>query len=185
MTEDAVEAFRGLQVVATVVPTTTRTPEQLARVHLPGPPARCAIAANGGHLLVDGAPDPGWAASVRERLAGCAPLAEVESHLRARSGPFVLGLRTASDLFAYAVVDRAVLPAGWVDELAAWCAPRGWTVSLQGRKVYAVPAAADQVGSGRRGAPALRRRPVARRGRLAARRRSARRRGPRDPAGAR
>jgi hypothetical protein len=38
------------------------------------------------------------------------------------------------------VVDRAVLPDGWVDELAAWCAPRGWTVSLQGRKVYAVPA---------------------------------------------
>ncbi|MDN5861397.1 MAG: HAD family hydrolase, partial [Pseudonocardia sp.] len=23
--------------------------------------------------------------------------------------------------------------------LAAWCAPRGWQVSLQGRKVYAVP----------------------------------------------
>ncbi len=108
-------------------------------MHLPGQPARWAIAANGGHLLVDGAPDLAWAASVRERLAGCTPLAEVESHLRARSGPFVLGLRTASDLFAYAVVDRAVLPAGWVDEFAAWCAPRGWTVSLQGRKVYAVP----------------------------------------------
>lgn len=139
MTEDAVEAFRALQAVATVVPTTTRTPEQLARVHLPGPPARWAIAANGGHLLVDGAPDPAWAAAVHERLAGCTPLPEMESHLRARSGLFVLGLRTASDLFAYAVVDRAVLPAGWVDELAAWCAPRGWTVSVQGRKVYVVP----------------------------------------------
>ena len=31
------------------------------------------------------------------------------------------------------------LPDGWVDELAAWAEPRGWTVSLQGRKLYAVP----------------------------------------------
>jgi hypothetical protein len=140
LTEAAVAALRELQAAATVVPTTTRTPEQLARVHLPGPPARYAIASNGGHLLVDGVADPEWDAAVRDRLAHCAPLAEVQGHLRARGGPFVLALREASALFAYAVVDRAVLPEGWVAELADWCAPRGWTVSLQGRKVYAVPA---------------------------------------------
>ncbi|HVL83436.1 MAG TPA: HAD family hydrolase [Pseudonocardia sp.] len=139
MTEAAVEAFHALRAVATVVPTTTRTPEQLARVHLPGPPARYAIASNGGHVLVDGEPDPGWSAQVRRRLSGCAPVGEVRRHLEACSGPFVLNLRTASDLFAYAVVDRAALPAGWVEALTAWCAPRGWTVSVQGRKVYAVP----------------------------------------------
>jgi hypothetical protein len=139
MTETAADTLRALQELATVVPTTTRTPEQLARVQLPGPPPRYAIAANGGLLLVDGVPDPGWSAAVHERLAGCAPLAEVEAHLRARGGTFVLNLRTASDLFAYAVVDRAALPAGWVAELGDWCAPRGWAVSVQGRKVYAVP----------------------------------------------
>lgn len=139
MTERAVAALGLLQAGAVVVPTTTRTAEQLARVHLPGPSGRFAIAANGGHLLVDGVPDPGWAATVRRRLSSCAPLVDVHAHLQARSGPFVLNLRTASDLFAYAVVDRAALPVDWVDELAAWCDPRGWTVSLQGRKVYAVP----------------------------------------------
>jgi hypothetical protein len=139
LTEDGVAAFTALRAVAEIVPTTTRTPEQLARVHLPGPPPRYAIAANGGHLLVDGVPDPDWAAVVRERLTGCAPLAEVESHLTAVSGTFVLNRRTADDLFAYAVVDRPTLPDGWVDALGAWCAERGWTVSLQGRKVYAVP----------------------------------------------
>jgi hypothetical protein len=139
MTEPAAALLQQLQSVATVVPTTTRTPEQLARVHLPGPPARYAIASNGGHLLVHGVPDPGWSAMVRARLTGCAPLAEVDAHLRARGGTFVLNQRVASELFVYAVVDRAALPAGWVDELAAWCDPRGWTVSLQGRKVYAVP----------------------------------------------
>ncbi|QJY48392.1 HAD family hydrolase [Pseudonocardia broussonetiae] len=141
LTEDGVAAFTALREVAEVVPTTTRTREQLARVHLPGPPPRYAIAANGGHLLVDGVPDPDWAADVRGRLAGCAPLAEVESHLAAVSGTFVLNRRTADDLFAYAVVDRPTLPDGWVDALGAWCAERGWTVSLQGRKVYAVPRA--------------------------------------------
>lgn len=139
MTEAAATTFVALAAAATVVPTTTRTPEQLARVHLPGPPARFAIAANGGHLLVDGVPDRGWTAAVARRLAGCPPAAEIASHLRATSGTFVLNLRTASDLFVYAVVDRAALPEGWVAELTAWCAPRGWTVSLQGRKVYAVP----------------------------------------------
>jgi hypothetical protein len=139
LTEDAVDALHELRRLATVVPTTTRTPEQLARVRLPGPPARYAIAANGGQLLVEGIPDPGWAAAVRERLSGCAPLPEVRAEMIARGGPFVLHLRTASELFAYAVVDRAALPEGWVAELGTWCAPRGWTVSLQGRKVYAVP----------------------------------------------
>ena len=139
LTEDAAATMRALQDVATVVPTTTRTPAQLARVHLPGPPAPFAIASNGGHLLVDGVADPGWDAAVRHRLAACAPLAEVQAHVRACSGPFVLALREASELFVYAVVDRAALPDGWVDELAAWSGPRGWTVSLQGRKIYAVP----------------------------------------------
>jgi len=139
MTEPAAQSLLALQAVATVVPTTTRTPEQLARVHLPGPPARYAIASNGGHLLVGGVPDPDWSAAVRARLTACAPLAEIEARLRARGGEFVLSLRTAGDLFAYAVVDRAALPDGWVDDLGAWCEPRGWTVSLQGRKVYAVP----------------------------------------------
>lgn len=139
MTEAAVAAFHGLLQVATVVPTTTRTIEQLARVHLPGPPAEYAIAANGGHLLRHGVPDPDWTATVRSRLGDCASTDEVTAHLRAVSGGFVLKLRTADDLFGYAVVERAALPEGWVAALAGWCAPRGWTVSLQGRKVYAVP----------------------------------------------
>jgi hypothetical protein len=139
MTEDAVTAFEELRAAAIVVPTTTRTVEQLARVHLPGPPARYAVASNGGDLLVDGVPDPAWTATVRGRLTGCAPLTEVEAHLASVSAEFVLNLRAASGLFAYAVVDRAALPVDWVPELAAWCAPRGWAVSLQGRKVYAVP----------------------------------------------
>ncbi len=139
LTEAAAELLRELSRRTVLVPTTTRTPEQLARVHLPGPPPRYAIASNGGHLLVDGVPDRGWTELVAVRLRGCAPLAEVDAYLRASAGPFVTALRVASGMFVYAVVDRAALPEGWVDALASWCDPRGWAVSLQGRKVYAVP----------------------------------------------
>lgn len=141
MTERAAELFAELSRAAVFVPTTTRTREQYGRIHLPGPPARYAICANGGHLLVDGVSDPDWQARVRDRLAGgSAPLAEVRERLvRAADPDWLLKERVAEDLFAYLVVDRSSLPGNWVKELADWADDRGWTVSLQGRKVYAVP----------------------------------------------
>lgn len=123
------------------VPSTTRTRKQYRRISLPGPQPQYAICANGGHLLVDGRTDHDWNAEIRRRLAdGSAPLAEVRAHLAATADPAWLRKeRIAEDLFAYLVVDRALLPEGWVKDLAAWAEPRGWTVSLQGRKIYAVP----------------------------------------------
>lgn len=99
------------------------------------------MCANGGHLLVDGVPDPDWRAAVDARIdADCAPLDEVRAHLLAVADPaWLLKERVAEDLFAYLVVERALLPEGWLAELGAWAEARGWTVSLQGRKVYAVP----------------------------------------------
>ncbi len=146
MTEPAAADLVALGAAAMVVPTTTRTPAQLARVHLAGPMGRYAIASNGGHLLVDGVTDQDWEQQVRDALAACAPLAEVEGHLRAQStGPEVgqcfESLRVASDMFVYAVVDRDRLPAAWRSDLAGWCAERGWVTSLQGRKLYALPRA--------------------------------------------
>ncbi|MGP3971190.1 HAD family hydrolase [Streptomyces sp. 6N223] len=126
---------------ALLVPTTTRTREQYLRIRLPGPQPRFAVCANGGHLLVDGRSDEAWHAGVRRRLAAeCAPLAEVQRHLRAAADPaWLLKERDAEGLFAYLVVDRERLPETFAKELADWAEPRGWTVSLQGRKLYAVP----------------------------------------------
>ncbi|MCP9954677.1 HAD family hydrolase [Actinomadura madurae] len=141
MTEAAARTLEALSTAATLVPTTTRTPEQYRRVQLLDKPPRFAICANGGHLLVDGREDPEWAAAVRSQVAdACAPLADVQHHLTQSGGDFVLKRRTASDLFAYTVVDRASLPPGWVEDLTGWCAERGWRTSLQGRKVYCLPA---------------------------------------------
>ncbi|MFG3138082.1 HAD family hydrolase [Streptomyces sp. NPDC048211] len=123
------------------VPTTTRTREQYHRIHLPGPPAEFAICANGGHILVDGVSDRDWQRTVTGRLAEeCASLDEIRVHLVSAADPaWLLKERVAEDLFAYLVVDRPLLPADWTKELAAWAEPRGWTVSLQGRKIYVVP----------------------------------------------
>ncbi|MFI6155889.1 HAD family hydrolase [Kitasatospora sp. NPDC051170] len=141
LTEHAAALLVELAEYACFVPATTRTVEQYRRVNLPGPQPRWAICANGGQLLADGLPDADWRREITGRIAeGAAPLAEVLAHLEHHADPgWTLKRRIADDSFAYLVVDRAALPGDWLADLTGWCAERGWRVSLQGRKVYAVP----------------------------------------------
>ncbi|WP_333777000.1 HAD family hydrolase [Streptomyces sp. IBSBF 3136] len=141
LTETAGQLLTDLGDSAVFVPTTTRTRKQYQRINLPGPQPAYAICANGGHLLVDGDTDHDWHTAVQARLADeCAPLDEIRDHLTRTADPvWVRKHRVAEDLFAYLVVERELLPEDWVKELAVWAEPRGWTVSLQGRKIYAVP----------------------------------------------
>jgi len=141
MTERAGRLLELLMRESVLVPTTTRTRAQYGRVQLPGPPAQYAITANGGHLLVDGVLDAAWGKRVARALGAALALPAVHSHLTAVLRlDFTDSLRVADELFCYAMVRRAALPAGLVDELAGWAKPRGWVVSLQGRKLYCVPA---------------------------------------------
>jgi hypothetical protein len=141
LTERAAALIEELTAATDFVPVTTRTRDQYRRVHLPGPPPRYAICANGGHILVDGRTDRDWHDHVRRTVAtGCAPLAEVLDHLVRVADPgWLRKARIAEDLFAYLVVEREALPEGWLKELEDWARERGWSVSLQGRKIYAVP----------------------------------------------
>lgn len=141
-TRDAETLLIALARVATVVPATTRTRAQFARIQLPPAAARVAITTNGGHLLVGGAACPDWSRTVADRLARtCAPLADVVSHLARMTADaaWLRSSRVAEDLFAYLVVDRAEMPTSFLADLTEWCDGVGWTVSLQGRKVYCVP----------------------------------------------
>jgi len=144
VTERAAAGIAALTAAGALVPVTTRTPAQYRRIHLPGEVPKFAITANGGRLLRDGEEDLDYSAALATRLEGAgAPYAEVWAHLEAlgaASPEFVLRARGAEDLFCYAVVDRPAMPAGWVEELTGFCAERGWAVSVQGRKVYCVPA---------------------------------------------
>ncbi|GAB3272105.1 hypothetical protein GCM10027449_08390 [Sinomonas notoginsengisoli] len=139
MTRRAEDLLHELTARAVFVPVTTRTRAQFRRVRLPA--TRYAITTNGGVLLVDGEADGEWAGQVRGAVVrGSAPISDVLAHLGRAPVPGVQRIRTAEDLFAYAIVERTGLPEGYVDELTAWCGQRGWVVSLQGRKLYCVPA---------------------------------------------
>ncbi|MFD7259731.1 HAD family hydrolase [Streptomyces sp. NPDC059874] len=143
MTETAAALLAELKEDPSVVfvPTTTRTRKQYQRIRFPGRPAPYAICANGGQLLVDGVPDRDWRRTVAKRLAQeCAPLEDVHQHLLATTDPaWLRKTRVAEDLFAYLVVERALVPDEWLKALTQWAEARGWTISLQGRKIYAVP----------------------------------------------
>ncbi|MEU2612107.1 hypothetical protein ABZ570_11065 [Micromonospora sp. NPDC007271] len=160
MTARAGQLMRDLSAVATVMAVTTRTPEQLDRVRLPGRPHRFAVAANGGLLFIDGQVDAGWSRQVRGRLAESASLNEVLTYTgQASHQPWMLRLRTVPDLFCYAEVDRPQLPADWLLQATEWAAERGWRVTLHGRKLYwlprtltksaAVREVVDRIGAGR------------------------------------
>lgn len=142
MSARAASGFAALTRVAHVVAVTTRTVEQYSRVRLPGEPSRWAVAANGGVLLDHGVPDRAWAAHVASRLRSVASLDELLAGVRERFRPqWTLALRTADDLFCYAVVDRAALPDDLVAHERELARDAGWAVSMQGRKIYWVPTA--------------------------------------------
>ena len=123
------------------VPVTTRTVAQYRRVRLPGVRPTHAVTTNGGTLLVDGVADEAWRRAVDRRVAeACAPLGQVEALLTDQHwAAWTHTVKAAEQLFVYAVVDRAEMPEQAVVDLAARCDELGWTVSLQGRKVYCVP----------------------------------------------
>ena len=141
MTRAAEELLLELRGRSVFVPVTTRTVIQYQRVQLPGPVPRFAVTSNGGVLLVEGVPDADWAAAVRRRLGEeAAPIAQVTALLEAPlAAAWITKVNNAENLFVYAIVDRAAMPAAWVDELTATCGALGWSVSVQGRKLYCVP----------------------------------------------
>ena len=141
MTTVAAAMLAELATEQLVVPVTTRTQAQLARVRLPGPPPSYAVAANGGVLLVNGEPDPVWAETVRAAVGEAAPLdAAVAALTAVCTSDWAAVPRVAEELFCYVVVDRTAMPAGALERLADWGRSAGWAVSLQGRKLYLVPA---------------------------------------------
>ena len=141
MTVRAHQLLASLSERHHVVPVTTRTPEQLGRVRLPGTQSY-AICANGGILLQQGIRDAAWDARVASELAGVVPAAEVAERVGlVADEPWVRTCRQVEELFVYLVAQtRDAIPDGWLEDLRGWATDRGWTVSVQGRKVYVVPA---------------------------------------------
>ena len=141
MTVRAHRLLAALALRHTVLPVTTRTPEQLARVRLPLPDGY-AVACNGGVLLHGGARDAGWDARVRAELGTVAPASEAWEELAGVADqPWVRSVRRVEELFVYLVAqNRSLIEPSWIAGLTEWGSRHGWGVSVQGRKIYLVPA---------------------------------------------
>ncbi|WP_239347894.1 sucrose-6-phosphate hydrolase [Frankia sp. Cj3] len=136
----AAKLIAWLAAAATLVPVTTRTRAQYERIDL-GVRPKFAITTNGGQLLVDGCPDEDWAALVRARIdTQAGPLADVQAVAeRLAADGWVRVSRVAEGLFVYLVAhERGAVPD--LRGVAADLAADGWRLSVQGRKVYLLPA---------------------------------------------
>jgi hypothetical protein len=134
----------ALARTALLVPATTRTPHQYARVQLPGVAPRYAVCSNGAHLVRGGVPDPEWHREIRRQVtASAAPLPEVRAHLQhALHRNWPTTVRVAEQMFLYLVTSHGwSLPTDWINDLTHWVRARGWELSATGRKVHLVPAA--------------------------------------------
>lgn len=142
ITQQARALLDTLTAEALVVPATTRTIAQYERVSLSDRTSPYAITSNGGNILINSAPDLDWRLHMRDHIdQSCSPLAEITAALRHRiDNRWVHDLRVAEDLFCYLIVDLTALPAQFVASWSHWCAQHGWTVSVQGRKIYTMPA---------------------------------------------
>lgn len=141
MTRTAWGALERLVDEAIFVPITTRTMQQFRRVNIPGRDKGYAVTTNGAVLLHDGVPDPAWTDFIQASVkAKCAALQEVHDYVLGATKPAtILRGRVAEDLFVYCIVNREELSADYLEDLSGWCQARGWTISLQGRKLYCVP----------------------------------------------
>lgn len=127
----------------TFVPATTRSMAQYRRVFLPSVAGSAyAVTSNGGRILVNGIEDADWTTHIKEHLeASSIHLDEVKKALdKGFSRPWIKNTTFADDLFLVLNVDSENTPKSYVDDLTAWLAERGWKTSLQGSKLYCIPA---------------------------------------------
>jgi hypothetical protein len=140
MSRRQLDLLRAVERHCLVVPVSTRAHDQYRRVSVWPGPRPWAVVANGGILLEGGVPDADWTAAMKASVADrCLPLPAVADWLAATAARWIDHVRVADDLFLSALVDRAALPAVATIELAGQLARWGWELSIQGRKLYAVP----------------------------------------------
>ncbi len=123
----------------TLIPVTTRTREEFARLELP--PAQAAIVSNGAHILRAGTEDPAWADHVsrgRDAATYDGLGADIE---RLLDPTWARPLLRREALFYVAVTELgAVTPAGFDEAVTALAHDAGYVVSRQHRKLYLTPA---------------------------------------------
>ncbi|AKG33360.1 HAD family hydrolase [Paenibacillus durus] len=142
MTKSALHLLEEITKIALFVPVTTRTVRQYKRIfHLLDVfQPKYAITSNGGTVLIDGVPDVNWSRNVQLALKESSSPEEAKLTFdRFRSSEWIISERLADNFFYSIVVDRDKFQVPLIDECRSYLKKLGWTISVQGRKVYLIP----------------------------------------------
>lgn len=148
MSKYTLSLLQGLPAGMEFVPVTTRTVAQYERIHVfrdhvvPG----YAVTSNGGNILLHGRVDEDWRSMIRGKVSALAAGAvEARSYFEPiMNEQWVVGERFCDELFYAFVIERDRMPLEAVLEKAEQVKALGWEVSIQGRKIYLVPAAVNK-----------------------------------------
>ncbi|MCL6604103.1 MAG: hydrolase [Paenibacillus sp.] len=131
------------------MPVTTRTVEQYKRINLFQETVipKYAVTSNGGNILIEGKVDMDWRTFIgRQVELHSAPAEDIRFIVRsALRDEWVLSESYCDGLFFSFLVVRDLIPQDVVSRLTDELYHLGWRVSLQGRKLYAVPEAVSKI----------------------------------------
>ena len=141
MTKRAAVMVADLVAANRLLPVTTRTSAQYERMVWPGAGRpRAAVVANGAEIIVDGVKDLQWDAQVQDAMIACDWNPTRATSMLAALTSDQVRIRLADGWFAFAVLPSAAeIDLDAIAMLNVHAASLGWTVSVQGRKVYLIP----------------------------------------------
>lgn len=142
MSPETARLLVELSKTALFVPVTTRTIEQYERIFYIRETfkPKYAVTSNGGNVLIDGVPDPGWQRHVAEALTRSENAEKViEAFDRIASPDWVKSYRHSDNLFYSIILERENMPLDIVEDFRKELADMRWNLSVQGRKMYLVP----------------------------------------------
>ncbi|WP_375104555.1 HAD family hydrolase [Paenibacillus sp. RS8] len=148
ISQQALNQLLDLTIRVIFVPVTTRTVQQYKRINLFQETVipDYAVTSNGGNILIGGVVDKEWRESIGRLVARhSAGAEEVRSYIKAVvREDWIISENYCDDLFYSFMVYRDQLPLDEITNLSDRLYNLGWRVSLQGRKLYAVPAAVNK-----------------------------------------
>ncbi|MFB5268463.1 HAD family hydrolase [Paenibacillus enshidis] len=147
MTQTSIELLQNLADQALFIPVTTRTEEQYKRIFYIQEflKPKYAVTSNGGKVLVNGVMDREWSAQIQRALMESASFEEVRRAFEQISSPeWVKKVNFSDELFFTVILDPERVPVPIIEEFRHRLEGMGWHVSLQGRKLYLVPAGVNK-----------------------------------------
>ncbi|MGE7614254.1 MULTISPECIES: HAD family hydrolase [Paenibacillus] len=148
ISQQALNQLMDLNTRIIFIPVTTRTIQQYKRINLFQETVipDYAVTSNGGNILIGGVVDKEWRESIDRLVARhSAGAEEVRSYIKAVvREDWIISENYCDDLFYSFMVYRDQLPLDEITNLSDRLYNLGWRVSLQGRKLYAVPAAVNK-----------------------------------------